>query len=184
MRVRVLALGLLASFALACGEAPEPATPAAPPTTEAAAPDAHGFTAPSAITTAANAEFGAALALDEQRRLRRCEARARRERAGDGGEDRGRPGVEPATVRLRRGRRRRPSVNPSLWRQAKLNGHARSLPGGRRHLPGARLRRLEHDLDPRQDGLDRRRSADERGERGAGATRSRGSTSATTRSSR
>ncbi len=38
-----------------------------------------------------------------------------------------------------------PSINPSLWRMAQLNMNNGLFRGHRPHLPGARLRRLQHD---------------------------------------
>jgi alkyl sulfatase BDS1-like metallo-beta-lactamase superfamily hydrolase len=120
MRIRRLALALLASSALACGEAPEqPPTPTAP--AGAVEADAHGFTAPSATTAGANAKFGAALALDEQADF---EDAKRGLVASD-------PGMEVKTATGQTWSQRLfafvegdapPSANPSLWRQAKLNG--------------------------------------------------------------
>ena len=109
---------VLASLTLSCGErAKEPATPGS----QSTAPDEHGFTAPTAGTADANAAFGASLPLGEQadiedaRRglvasdpemsVRRPDGRVWSQRLFSFVE-----GDAPA------------SVNPSLWRQAKLNG--------------------------------------------------------------
>jgi alkyl sulfatase BDS1-like metallo-beta-lactamase superfamily hydrolase len=111
-----LAFALVGFVALGCGE------PAKPPAGGAeAARDAQGFTAPSEHTIRANAAFGAALALDEP--VDFDEAK------------RGLVERDPAqTIESSSGRtwsQQRfgfvqgdapASVNPSLWRQAKLNG--------------------------------------------------------------
>jgi alkyl sulfatase BDS1-like metallo-beta-lactamase superfamily hydrolase len=122
MHARSLALALLVGSALACGEAPRDAAPAAPRAEAGAeAPDEHGFTAPSEATAEANARFGAALALDEARDFEEAK--------------RGLVASDP-DMQLERAAGRTwsqrlfafvegdapPSVNPSLWRQAKLNG--------------------------------------------------------------
>jgi len=121
MRARSLALVLAALFAARCGEAGKEPPPAAPPSATSAAADEHGFTAPSVATADANARFGAALALDEQADF---EEATRGLIASD-------PNME---VQTRSGKTwsqelfrfvegdAPPSVNPSLWRQAKLNG--------------------------------------------------------------
>jgi alkyl sulfatase BDS1-like metallo-beta-lactamase superfamily hydrolase len=124
IRRRGEALGValaIASLAAGCGE--RSAAPPAPPAGAAARADAHGFSAPSEATARANAAFGAALALGDavdfeeaQRGLIEAE-----------------PGV---SVESATGRKWSPqlfafvkgdspaSVNPSLWRQAKLNGQS------------------------------------------------------------
>jgi alkyl sulfatase BDS1-like metallo-beta-lactamase superfamily hydrolase len=104
--------------AVACGEAPPPPAPSAP---VAGPADEHGFGPASAATAGANARFGARLPLahsgdfDDARR-------------GLVASD---PGMEIATAAGRVFSQRQfafvegeapPSVNPSLWRQAKLNG--------------------------------------------------------------
>jgi len=118
MRARGLA-PFATCLALACGEAPEPAAPAAP--AEAGAPDAHGFIAPSATSADANAKFGAGLALDEQADFEDA-------RRGLVAND---PEMEVKTAQGQTWSQRLfafvegeapASVNPSLWRQAKLNG--------------------------------------------------------------
>jgi alkyl sulfatase BDS1-like metallo-beta-lactamase superfamily hydrolase len=122
MRARGVALGLVTFLTLACGEAREPVAPAAPPPAEAAAPDAQGYTAPSAATTAANAAFGAALELDEPADFEDA-------RRGLVASD---PEMEVKTAQGQTWSQRLfafvegdapASVNPSLWRQAKLNGN-------------------------------------------------------------
>jgi alkyl sulfatase BDS1-like metallo-beta-lactamase superfamily hydrolase len=101
------------------GEAPQKAVPVAPGE-EAAAPDEHGFTAPSGTTAAANAAFGAALALDDPQDFEDA-------RHGLVASD---PEME---IQLASGKtwsqrlfafvegEAPASANPSLWRQAKLN---------------------------------------------------------------
>jgi alkyl sulfatase BDS1-like metallo-beta-lactamase superfamily hydrolase len=111
-----LAFAFVGFVAFGCGE------PAPPPADGAeAARDARGFTAPSEHTVRANAAFGAALALDEPVDFE--EAR------------RGLVESDPAqAIESASGRKWSQqlfsfvqgdapgSVNPSLWRQAKLNG--------------------------------------------------------------
>jgi alkyl sulfatase BDS1-like metallo-beta-lactamase superfamily hydrolase len=119
-RLALFALGLATSLSVACAreEAPRPA-PGAP---DAAAPDAQGHNAPSTSTAAANAAVAKALALDDpqdfedaRRGLVASESQVVIESA-DGRtlwdtRDYGFvSGDSPA------------SVNPSLWRQARLNG--------------------------------------------------------------
>jgi alkyl sulfatase BDS1-like metallo-beta-lactamase superfamily hydrolase len=121
MNARRLALALLASAALACGDTQRGAPPVEPEPAGAAAPDEHGFTAPTAITSEANASFGASLALADAQDF----------------EDARRGLVESdpnAVIRSASGKTwsqqlfafvegdAPASVNPSLWRQAKLNG--------------------------------------------------------------
>ncbi len=116
MRAVSLALVFLASLALGCGEAQEPTAP-----TAGGAADEHGFGAPSAATTEANAEFGAGLALDEQADFEEAKR----------GLIESDPNMEVQTASGRRWSQQLfafvegdapASVNPSLWRQAKLNG--------------------------------------------------------------
>jgi len=117
MHARTLALSVVVSLAAACGEAPEqPAPPAA-----GADADEHGFTMPSAATADANAKFGAALPLDEAMDF----AEAQRGLIASD------PGMEVRTASGATWSQRLfgfvsgdapASVNPSLWRQAKLNG--------------------------------------------------------------
>jgi alkyl sulfatase BDS1-like metallo-beta-lactamase superfamily hydrolase len=104
---------LVALLALGCGEAP-PAVPAAP------GADERGFTAPSAATTAANAAFGAALPLADERDfadakqgLIESDPALRIETPGGGV-------FAPSAFAFVTGDAPA-SVNPSLWRQAKLN---------------------------------------------------------------
>jgi len=119
MRARFAIVASIVTALSGCdrGEAPQPAL-----TTAAGEQDAHGFSAPSESTARANAAFGAALALDE--RIDFEEA------------TRGLVGSEPALkIESITGRSWTPSafafvegdapasVNPSLWRQAKLNGN-------------------------------------------------------------
>ncbi len=107
---------LLASLAAACGE-----TEKCAPRMETTGADEHGFTAATQVTAEANARLGASLALDEAEDF--AEAR------------RGLIESDPkAAVRLPNGKTwsaelfafvagdAPPTVNPSLWRQAKLNG--------------------------------------------------------------
>jgi len=121
MLARSLALALLFGSALACGEAPRDAAPPAPGAAGAEAPDEHGFAAPSAATAEANARFGAALALDEASDFEDA-------RRGLVASD---PEMQVQTAAGRTWSQRLfgfvdgeapASVNPSLWRQAKLNG--------------------------------------------------------------
>jgi alkyl sulfatase BDS1-like metallo-beta-lactamase superfamily hydrolase len=121
MRARTLALAFAASVVTACGEAPEQQKPAASAAAGAEA-DEHGFTAPSAATADANAKFGAALPLDEAVDFEEAQ---RGLIASD-------PGMEVLTATGQTFRQRLfgfvsgdapASVNPSLWRQAKLNGN-------------------------------------------------------------
>jgi alkyl sulfatase BDS1-like metallo-beta-lactamase superfamily hydrolase len=111
---RWMSFVLAAAFCTACGE------PQRGPG-ESGAADEHGFSAPSAITTAANTKFAAGLALDEAADFEEAK--------------RGLVASDPEMeVKLPGGRSFRqrvfsfvsgdapPSVNPSLWRQAKLNG--------------------------------------------------------------
>jgi alkyl sulfatase BDS1-like metallo-beta-lactamase superfamily hydrolase len=117
-----IALALLATSALACGEAERPPAPSAPAAEAGAeAPDAHGFSAPSAATAQANATFAAALALDDPADF---EDAKRGLVASD-------PDMQLTTATGRPWSQRLfgfvdgdapASVNPSLWRQAKLNG--------------------------------------------------------------
>jgi alkyl sulfatase BDS1-like metallo-beta-lactamase superfamily hydrolase len=119
-RLAHFALGLATSLSVACAreEAPRPA-PGAP---DAAAPDAQGHTPPTGATVASNAAVAASLALDDpqdfedaRRGLVASESQVVIE-AADGRtlwdtRDYGFvSGDSPA------------SVNPSLWRQARLNG--------------------------------------------------------------
>jgi alkyl sulfatase BDS1-like metallo-beta-lactamase superfamily hydrolase len=111
------ALALVLAGALAgCGERTPQAQPA-----EASAPDENGFTAPSAATAEANAKFGAGLALADALDFEDA-------RRGLVASD---PEMEIETAGGKRWSQRLfafvdgeapPSVNPSLWRQAKLNG--------------------------------------------------------------
>src|SRR5262245_27445030 len=111
-------LALAFAFACAREEAPAPA----PAETPAAGPDARGHTAPSAVTQAANAAVAKALPLDDRQDFEDVQ--------------RGLVASDPeATVLAADGRtiwdssdygfvagEAPASVNPSLWRQAKLNG--------------------------------------------------------------
>src|SRR5262249_44525287 len=117
MRIRSLALAGSALVALACGEARREA-----PGAEAEAADEYGSTAPSALTAAANAKFGAALALDDPADFEEA-------KRGLVARD---PKMEVTTASGRRWSQdlfafvageAPASVNPSLWRQAKLNGN-------------------------------------------------------------
>ncbi len=107
---------LLVALALACGE-PRPSAPAG----GAAAPDEHGFSAPSSFTAQANAKLAAALPLDEPADFEEA--------------TRGLVESDPdMSISSANGRTwsqqlfsfvegdAPASVNPSLWRQAKLNG--------------------------------------------------------------
>ncbi len=120
MRARHIARVLLACLAAACGEAPTQAPPATAADAAVAA-DEHGFTAPTSATLAANAAFAAGLALDDPQDLEDA-------RRGLIESD---PEMEILTPSGRRWSQQSfafvsgdppPSVNPSLWRQAGLNG--------------------------------------------------------------
>jgi alkyl sulfatase BDS1-like metallo-beta-lactamase superfamily hydrolase len=117
--MRALILALVVVVAGACG-APERQAPAAQPAA-AAEVDENGFGPASAATAEANAKLGAALALDDAADFEDA-------RRGLVASD---PGMEIATASGRVFSQRQfgfvegdapPSVNPSLWRQAKLNG--------------------------------------------------------------
>src|SRR5262245_11980313 len=118
MRVRRLVLALVASVCAACGEAP----PAAPPTSAGdGAPDANGFLPPSRTTAAANAQFGAGLPLadtidfeEAQRGLIESDPNMEVKTATGKVWSQGLFGFVSGDAP--------PSVNPSLWRQAKLHG--------------------------------------------------------------
>jgi alkyl sulfatase BDS1-like metallo-beta-lactamase superfamily hydrolase len=114
MRALRLVLLLVISTAAACGEAPERQA-------AADAADAHGFGAPSAATAEANARFAAELALDDTADFEDA-------RRGLVASD---PEMEVKTASGRVWSQRLfgfvagdapASVNPSLWRQAKLDG--------------------------------------------------------------
>ncbi len=123
MRVRSATFAVVAMALLSgCEGGENPASvPAAETEAAAAGPDASGFSAPSAITAKANADFGAALALadaidfeEAQRGLIESDATQT---------------IESATGRKWSQQQfafvtgdAPESVNPSLWRQAKLNG--------------------------------------------------------------
>jgi alkyl sulfatase BDS1-like metallo-beta-lactamase superfamily hydrolase len=118
MRARALSLVLATSLAAACGEAPPPAPPPEAGVVEA---DEHGATAPSPASAEANARLGATLALDESADF---EDAKRGLVASD-------PDMKVQTASGREWSQRLfdfvagdapASVNPSLWRQAKLNG--------------------------------------------------------------
>ncbi len=123
MRVRSVPCAWVALFFVAfvasCGGEPE--APAAPSAPASAAADAHGFTAPSAHTAKANAAFGAALALGDPVDF----AEAQRGLIARDPEQ----SITSASGRTFSQKLfafvsgdAPPSVNPSLWRQAKLNG--------------------------------------------------------------
>jgi len=116
---------LAVAFALACGEAERAPSPAAPAPSAPSAPEAadeHGFGAPSAYTAEANAKFGAALALSDPVDFEEA-------KRGFVATD------ENISIVTAMGRTWNPqdfafvegdappSVNPSLWRQAKLNAN-------------------------------------------------------------
>jgi alkyl sulfatase BDS1-like metallo-beta-lactamase superfamily hydrolase len=118
MRTRLLALALAASFVSACGGEKQAAPAGAQ--SEAGAPDENGFTAPTPATTAANASFASNLALGDPQDFEDA--------------SRGLIAREPdMEIPLPNGRswsqrdfafidgEPPPSVNPSLWRQGKLN---------------------------------------------------------------
>jgi len=120
MSARALALAFVAALAAACGEARKEAPPPAP-SGAAVEADEHGNTAPSAATADANAKFGAALDLAD---VADFEDAQRGLVASD-------PGMEVMTASGREWSQSLfgfvtgdapASVNPSLWRQAKLNG--------------------------------------------------------------
>ena len=75
----------------------------------------------------------------------------------------------------------RPTVNPSLWRQAQLN-RRRAVRGGRGLLPGARPRPLERLVHRRRHRLDRDRPAHVRRDRPRPPSPCSTSTSASARS--
>ena len=134
MRARLL----LALLALACdGRAPAP--------TAAPEADARGFTAATAATAETNAAVARALPLadevdfEEARRGLVASDPDAVVRAADGT-----PLWDPKDFGFVAGDAPA-SVNPSLWRQAKLNGIHGLFQVDRGRLPGARLRRLEHD---------------------------------------
>ncbi len=120
MRATPLVIALVVSLAAACGERREAPPPAATAGAQGEA-DEHGFTAPSAVTAEANAKFGAGLALDDALDF---EDAKRGLIASD-------PAMEVHTASGKTWSQSLfgfvagdapPSVNPSLWRQAKLNG--------------------------------------------------------------
>ncbi len=116
----LVALALTSALAIVCAREEPP--PAAPTAADAQAPDAQGHTAPTAATAAANAAVAKALALDDPQDFE--DAR------------RGLVASEPQIViEAADGRKlwdtrdyafvegeAPASVNPSLWRQARLNG--------------------------------------------------------------
>ena len=119
MKARDLALVLITAVAASCREAPQ--APPAASSTAAANVDEHGFTAATQATTDANATFAAALPLEDSQDFEEAK--------------RGLIESDPnAVIRLPSGKTWSPqqfafvtgdpppSVNPSLWRQAKLNG--------------------------------------------------------------
>ena len=117
MRATPLALALVVSLAAACGEAPKHAATAPAD----AGADENGFTAPTAFTADANAKFGAALPLDEALDFEDAKR----------GLIESDPGMEVHTASGKTWSQSLfgfvagdapPSVNPSLWRQARLNG--------------------------------------------------------------
>src|SRR5262245_46265319 len=115
---RLLALPVLLALAGCGGERTQ--TP--PPAGEAEAADANGFTAPTGYTPEAQAAVGRALALDDPQDF---EDAKRGLIASDpnlviAGPD-GTPIWDPKSFDFVQGDAP-PSVNPSLWRQAKLNG--------------------------------------------------------------
>lgn len=114
--MRVSGLFFLVSLALACGSSPTP------PAGGSDAPDEHGFTAPSSFTADENARFGAELSLDESMDFEEAE---RGLVARDPDMSVATPDGEPWSQNLFAFVEgdAPPSVNPSLWRQAKLNGH-------------------------------------------------------------
>ncbi len=101
--------------------------------------------------------------------LRGRAARIRGERSRLRREERhGRHDLGSSRVRLRHGRRA-VEREPEPLAPGEAQQCPRSLPGDRRRLPGARLRRREHELDPRQQRVDRRRPAHRERNRGGGA---------------
>ena len=106
----------------------------------------------------ANARLAASLPLwrPARRRAGHPRARSRRWPAPVRGPDgRTRPGT-PAPGRSSAADCP-PEVNPSLWRQARLNAEHGLFEVRRRRLPGARRRHLQHHVRRGRDRLDRRR---------------------------
>src|SRR5262245_4620444 len=114
MRAALVPLALAVSLAAGCGEARKP-TAQAP-----GEADANGFTAPSAFTADANAKLGAALPADEadlhdaKRGLIDSDPAMEVHTAGGAIFRQSDYGFVSGDAP--------PSVNPSLWRQARLNG--------------------------------------------------------------
>ena len=101
--------------------------------------------------------------------LRGRQARLRRHRRPAGDQGPGGPQrVGHERVRLHR-RRCAADREPEPVAAGQAERPSRPVQGGRRHLPGARLRPLEHDGHRRPHGLDRRRSADDHRDGGGGA---------------
>jgi hypothetical protein len=95
-------------------------------------------------------------------RLPRLLARGRdRERAGPGG-------LEPQGLRIPRGRRGAADGEPEPLAPGAAQYASRPVPGRGAHLPGARIRPLEHDADRRRPRGDRHRPPDLRGSRPGG----------------
>ena len=179
LRVPVIALAFLGAFA-ACkpSAAPPPA-----PTSEAGA-DANGFSAPTSYTRPRRPPSRA--------RCRSPTRRTSRTRKRGLVAERSRGRSSPAPTARRSGTPQSygfvqgdapASVNPSLWRQAKLNGiHGLfEVADGVYQVRGYDVSNMT--LIRGQDRLDRRRSAHERARPPRPRSRSRARTSATCRSS-
>jgi len=120
MNTKQVTLILIVAIVASCRDSRQEAPPAAP-ADAAAAVDAHGFTAATQATSAANATYGVALSLDEpqdfdeaKRGLVESDPNVRIQQ----------PNGETWSPQLFAFVKGDPpsSVNPSLWRQAKLNG--------------------------------------------------------------
>ena len=115
MRPGSYALAIVLAAALGCAEPPPPPTAEGPP-------DAHGHTAPTPTTSAANSAVAAALPLGDRQDFGDV---AHGRVAGDPDvvitDAKGRTIWDTRAYGFVQGDAP-PSVNPSLWRQAKLNG--------------------------------------------------------------
>ena len=119
MRARTLALAFAVSLAAACGEAPEPPRPRAP-ATAGAEPDDDGHRT-DRVHRRCERDLRRCPSRSTMRRLRGRAARARRERPRDVVARPTGPIWDTRAYAFVNGDAP-PSVNPSLWRQAKLNG--------------------------------------------------------------
>ena len=160
------------ALALACGGEP-------PQTAGAPGADAQGFTDPTQKTVAAQAAVARSLPLADQQDFEDAKrglvasdpevviAGAQGERIWDTAAYAFVQGDAPA------------EREPEPLAPGEAERPPRALRGRGGHLPGSRLRRLEPDADPGQDGLDPGRSAHEPRDRGRPRSRSRANTSAT-----